>query len=126
MLWAARDTKVYHNTVIQNGTYQRAIEYRYKATTGLDIRNNLTDGAIGSRNDAHATVTANYVRATLSMFRDPRSGDLRLLSGADQAIDRGVPLPGWTFDWDGDRRPLGARPDIGADEFSGRPGTQNQ
>jgi hypothetical protein len=35
---------VYHNTVIQNGTYKRPIEYRFASTTGVDIRNNLTDG----------------------------------------------------------------------------------
>ena len=117
MLWASRDTKVYHNTIIQNGTYQRAIEYRFKTTTGLDIRNNLTDGAIAGRDGAHATVAANYVRATLAMFRDPRAGDLRLLSTAEQAIDRGVPLPGWVVDWDGEKRPSGTRADIGADEY---------
>ena len=117
ILWAAADTKVYHNTIIQNGTYQRAIEYRFKATTGLDIRNNLTDDAIAGRDDAHATVAANYMRATLAMFRSPRAGDLRLLPTAEQAIDRGVPLAGWAFGWDGKQRPFGPRPDIGADEF---------
>src|SRR5262249_9654917 len=33
-------TKVYYNTVLVNGGYSNAIEYRFAATTGVDIKNN--------------------------------------------------------------------------------------
>jgi len=117
MLWGAPRTKVYHNTVILNGTYKRPIEYRFPSTTDVDFRNNLTDGAIGARDGAHALMAGNYVKATPAMFRNPRSSDLRLTSLAGQAIDKGVQIAEWPFDWDGDARPIGARSDIGADEY---------
>jgi hypothetical protein len=115
-LWGSPGTRVYHNTVIQNGTYERPIEYRYSSTKDVDIRNNLTDGPIAARDGARAMVAGNYMKALPEMFRNPRVGDLRLLESASQAIDRGVVLPGFAFDWDGEQRPAGRRPDIGADE----------
>jgi hypothetical protein len=51
------------------------------------------------------------------MFRNPRAGDLRLTSTATEAIDRGVQVADSPYDWDGDKRPIGSRPDIGADEY---------
>jgi hypothetical protein len=116
MLWGSPRTKVYHNTVVLNGTYRRPIEYRFGTTTTVDIRNNLTDGPIASRDGAQAVQAGNYTRATPGLFRNPRGGDFRLLPTAEEAIDRGVPVSGCPFDWDGDPRPAGPRPDVGADE----------
>ena len=45
-IWDSPGTRVFNNTVIQNGTYKDAIEYRYPGTTGVQVFNNLTDGAI--------------------------------------------------------------------------------
>ena len=118
MLWAAAGTRVHHNTVIQNGTYQRAIEYRFASSSGIDVRNNLTDGAIEERDGARAVLVGNYTKATAGMFRGARSGNLRLAAAAVAAIDKGVHTETGGFDWDGDVRPVGARPDIGADEFN--------
>lgn len=33
LLWGSPGTKVHHSTVVQNGTYKRAIEYRFASTT---------------------------------------------------------------------------------------------
>ncbi len=123
MLWGSPGTKVYHNTVVQNGTYQRPIEHRFATTTNVDIRNNLTDGAIEARDGAQGVAVGNYMQATPSLFRNAAAGDLRLLETAAQAIDRGVVLPAVTFDWDGERRPFGRRLDIGADEWLPNRGT---
>ena len=120
MLWDSPRTRVYHNTIIQNGTYKNAIEYRFPSTTGVDIRNNLTDGAISGRTDASATVEGNITHARPNLFRNAAAGDLHLVAGARLAIDRGRPLSGFLFDWDGERRPFGDRPDIGADEHVAR------
>jgi hypothetical protein len=120
MLWDSPRTRVYHNTIIQNGTYKSAIEYRFPSTTGVDIRNNLTDGAISRRTDASATVEGNITHARPNLFRNAAAGDLHLVAGARLAIDRGLPLSGFPFDWDGEQRPFGHRPDIGADEHVAR------
>jgi hypothetical protein len=118
MLWGSPGTQVHHNTVIQNGTYQRSIEYRFRSTAAADIRNNLTDGPIEGRDGAQAVVVGNFMAATLAMFQNPRVGDLRLTPTAQQAIDRGVLGSPRPFDWDGEVRPAGSRPDIGADEHA--------
>jgi len=51
------------------------------------------------------------------MFVNPAAGDLRLLASATNAIDKAPSLLTVTNDFDGERRPRGAVPDIGADEF---------
>jgi hypothetical protein len=120
-IWDSPGTRVYHNTVIQNGTYPAAIEYRFASTTGVEIANNLTDGAILQRDGAQALVTSNYTQANASMFVNAAAGDLHLAAAASQAIDRGIAIPGMTTDWDGQPRPSGAAPDLGADERSSAP-----
>ncbi|MFN2385888.1 MAG: hypothetical protein ABR576_06325 [Thermoanaerobaculia bacterium] len=108
---------VLHNTVIQNGTYPDAIEYRFASTTGVVVRNNLTDGSIRARDGAQATVAGNFTGVTPAMFRDAAAGDLHLLPCAASAIDQGVATGDCVEDWDGDVRPIGAARDIGADEL---------
>ena len=115
-IWDSPGTRVYHNTVIQNGTYPAAIEYRFASTTGVEIVNNLTDGAILQRDGAAALVTSNYTQAPLSYFVNAAAADLHLSAAASAALDRAVAIPGLTTDWDGDPRPAGAAADIGADE----------
>jgi hypothetical protein len=107
-------TQIYHNTVIAQGTYPNAIEYRFASSSGIDIRNNLTDGAIVARDGATATQSGNVTNAALSLFVNPTAGDLHLVSGAS-VIDQGAALADVTTDIDGQTRD--AAPDIGADEF---------
>ena len=120
-LWDSPGTRVYHNTVIQNGTYPAAIEYRFDSTTNVEIVNNLTDGLILQRDGASGLVTSNYTLATPAMFVNAAAADLHLVAGATQAIDRAVPIPGLADDFDGDVRPSGAAPDLGADELAADP-----
>jgi hypothetical protein len=110
------DTQIFHNTIILSGTYAAAIEYRYPGTAGTVIANNLVDGTILAREEASARVLGNVVNATPAMFVSPESGDLHLRATASPAIDRGVAAPGVDTDWDGDMRPAGSAPDVGADE----------
>jgi hypothetical protein len=115
-LWDSPGTRVYHNTVIQNGTYPNAIEYRFASTTGVEIINNLTDGAIARRDNAQAVVASNYALATPGFFVNAPAGDLHLVPSATQAIDKGASLPSVLDDWDGEPRPNGTAADLGADE----------
>lgn len=111
------NTSVVHNTVLLAGTYPNAIEYRFPTTTGVRIVNNLTDAAIRSRDDATATVQGNMTTVKASLFVNPEAADLHLVPWASSAIDKGVPLSDVSVDWDGDARPTGSAPDVGADEF---------
>jgi parallel beta helix pectate lyase-like protein len=110
------NTQVLNNTVILSGTYSAAIEYRFAATTGASIVNNLSDTGIVARDRASASVRNNLTGATTRMFVDAAAGDLHLSASAAAAIDHGETLSAVTDDWDGAPRPQGAAYDIGADE----------
>ncbi len=113
----ARDVKIYHNTVILNGTFAWTIEYRWDVTTA-DIRYNLTDGPIEQRDNATATLVGNITNAQTSWFVDPSSADLHLNASATAAIDQAATLADVTDDWDAAARPAGNAPDVGADEYN--------
>lgn len=112
----ARDVSIYHNTVIQNGTFPwGTIEYRFESTNAT-IFNNLTDGPIWQRNDAGASLGNNVTNASPGWFVDAAAGDLHLTAGATAAIDQASPV-GVADDFDGHSRPTGDGPDVGADEW---------
>jgi hypothetical protein len=110
-------TRVLHNTIVLSGTYPNAIEYRFPATTGVEIRSNLTDGAVQRRDGAAGTVAGNVTGAQPGWFVDAAGGDLHLTAAATPAIDRAEPHPDVTRDYDREVRPAGALPDVGADEL---------
>lgn len=113
----ARDFAIDHNTVIQNNTFpDGAIEYRYAASSGA-IRYNLTDGPLWQRDGASANLVGNRLDAQPGWFVNPTAGDLHLLAAADAAIDQASALTTITDDFDGQPRPQGNAPDIGADEL---------
>lgn len=110
------NTKVYHNTVVV--AYQNAIEYRFSATTNVEIENNLTNQPITSRNGGQANVGVNLTNAQNAWFVNVGGGDLHLNSGLLPAVDQGTNLAGQVdMDIDQMGRPLGPAYDIGADEF---------
>jgi hypothetical protein len=112
-------TQVLHNTILLNGTYPSAIEYRFSATTGGLIANNLSSAGIRARDGAAGTVAANYVNAAASMFVNPANGDLHLVAGATAVINKIAAAPNAPADWDGETRPGDSTVDYGADEFGG-------
>ncbi len=83
-------TTVHHNTVLVNGSYPNSIEYRFSGTTGLEIKNNLTDAAITARDGATGTVASNVTNASPTWFISPATGDLHLKQTATSAIDKAV------------------------------------
>jgi hypothetical protein len=116
--WNSPGTLVDHNTVLLNSNEFYAVEFRFGTTTNVTARNNLADAPIHLRDSATATLSGNLLTATPGMFANPATADLHLLSSATNAIDKAPLLGTVTNDIDGDLRPRGARPDIGADEFT--------
>jgi hypothetical protein len=115
-------SKVLNNTVLMSGTYPNAIEYRFPPTAGVDIRYNLTDAAVQARDGATGTVASNVTTAQPSWFVNAPGGDLHLTASATLAIDKAQPHPDVLTDYDGQARPIGSAPDIGADEFESAQG----
>ena len=111
------NTRVLNNTVLINGTYHNAIEYRFTHTTGVVIANNLVDAAISERDGGTATLLSNSTQALASMFVQPAAGDLHLKASATVAINQGTVLADVPLDWDGQSRTENGAPDVGADEY---------
>ncbi|MBU0946769.1 MAG: right-handed parallel beta-helix repeat-containing protein [Proteobacteria bacterium] len=116
-LESASGAQVYNNTLYHEHSYANAIEYRLAATTDVTISNNLSNRAISSRDEGSATLAANITTALPTWFKNPAGGDLHLSAPIIEIIDKGIFINGLTDDLDKERRPQGARIDIGADEY---------
>jgi hypothetical protein len=112
-------TSVYNNTILMQGSFPWAIEYRFASTTNVRILNNLTNKPIQARDGASGTVSSNVTNAQASWFVAPASGNLHLASAQSAVVDKGQTISGLTDDFDGESRPQGAGIDIGADEYGG-------
>jgi len=121
-LWNACDAGALHNTVYTFDTANTfsAIAWRFP-NTQAEIANNLVNDALFERDGAGATQAGNLANAQPSWFVDAASGDLHLAAVATAAIDQAVSIDEVTGDYDGDLRPAGPAPDVGADEYGGTP-----
>jgi hypothetical protein len=115
-LESAAGTEVYNNTVLQEHGYPNAIEYRFAATAGGIIVNNLTNRDIMARDGATARLSSNVTDAESSWFLAAASGDLHLSPAVPPVDDQGEAVPGLVDDFDGEPRPQGVGIEIGADE----------
>ncbi|MEJ2208814.1 MAG: right-handed parallel beta-helix repeat-containing protein [Anaerolineae bacterium] len=97
------------------------MEARYADSTGT-FAYNLTNMDIWlDRDGAGGSGQGNVTAAQPGWFADAAGGDLHLRASATQAIDQAAPLAGVDDDYDGQARPIGPAPDVGADEY-GAPG----
>lgn len=115
-LWQACGASALHNTVhtADVASSFSAIEWRFSRTVAT-VANNLTNFALRERDGATATQATNVTTATAAFYVSPATGDLHLQPSATGAIDQGS-ASSVTTDVDGDSRPRGAAPDVGADE----------
>jgi hypothetical protein len=97
------------------------LEARFADSQGT-FAYNLTNMPIWlDRDGAQATGTGNVTDAQQSWFADAASGDLHLAASATAAIDQAVLLADVPDDFDGQARPIGPAPDVGADEYNTPP-----
>ena len=117
-LESSPETQVYNNTIYMEHDYANAVEYRFTATTGVFIANNLTNRLIRERNEASAELHNNVTEAEGAWFVNPAEGDLHLQTAVESVVDQGISISGLTDDFDGESRPRGAAMDVGADEWA--------
>jgi hypothetical protein len=115
-LWNACGAWAGHNTVAATQPPFSAIEW-HLPNSDVDIVNNLVTHNLRAR-DGTARLAGNLEAQPLSLFVDGAGGDLHLAASADAAIDRGEAVTAGRCDddFDGDPRPNGPAPDVGADE----------
>jgi parallel beta-helix repeat protein len=113
--------EVYSNTIYAINPGFAIMDFRFGSTDSkVKAFDNLLYPAnnIEIRDGASPTLT-NNMWATVDMFvnvDNANNADLHLVSSAT-AIDQGTAVSGHNKDIDGDTRPFGSAPDIGADEF---------
>jgi len=122
-LESAPGARVVHNTVFLAHDAPGGIAVRWPVTTGVEVANNLVYVAGGApavwlRDGASASAAGNVGYAQGSWFVDAANGDLHLLDTpranvTDAAVATSA-AP--SEDFDGDPRPQGSGPDVGADE----------
>jgi hypothetical protein len=93
------------------------MEARFSDSQGTFVYNLTNMDIWHDRDGAQGILTGNVVDAQTSWFVDAASGDLHLVATATDAIDQAASLADVTDDFDGDARPIGPAPDIGADEY---------
>ena len=138
------DYRIYHNTIVLNGTSSHTILYGDRISCG-EIKYNLADGPFQAADDLcsldpwslkwegrspeyhpadlqppPAVIEGNLTRISPDWFADFAKGDLHLTERASEVIDQAVPLEEVRGDFDGRVRPVGPLADIGAFEYPDR------
>ena len=115
-LWSACAARVFHNTLVSTEDHISSIEWRFAASQGIEIANNLATDSLWEREEASAELAGNLEGAATDLVADLGAGDLHLAADAAAAIDQGVSLEPGLCDDDIDGDPRDGAPDIGADE----------
>lgn len=105
------DVVIRNNICSQNLYFQIAIDLAAPPQE-ITIDHNLIDGYRGTEGEVYGD---DYVEGD-PQFVNPGGADFHLQAGSP-AIDSGSPADVAASDFDGDPRPWGAAPDIGADEY---------
>ena len=115
-LETSNGTLVLNNTVFSEN-YPNSIEYRFPATQGVIIVNNLTNAQIAGRDGGNGSVENNVTDAQASWFIDAANGNFHLSTPVPSVVDQGRALAEVTHDVDCEARPKGPGYDVGADEL---------
>jgi len=115
-LETSNGTLVLNNTVFSEN-YPNSIEYRFPATQGVLIVNNLTNAQIAGRDGGSGSVENNVTDAQAPWFIDIANGNFHLSTPVSSIVDQGRTLAEVTNDVDCEARPKGPGYDVGADEL---------
>jgi len=138
-LSCTKDVEVYNNTLYSPNSYFRLFSTQdsggASATTNLQVINNIIRGGVfdiatGDWSAAALAAMGNIVDPSLltvtpDWFVDPANGDFHLTELALAALNSAVALGAVPEDMDGGPRPVGAFPDMGADEYGSPAGDAN-
>jgi hypothetical protein len=112
-----KDCKILNNTIHDPQSRLQRLLRTVFTNDGLLFTNNLLSGP-GIRNESESEITFlnNLIRDVTDYFIDPAQGNLHLKDTAIDAVDKGIVREEVVEDID--RKPRGAKPDIGADELT--------
>jgi hypothetical protein len=114
-LWQAQRIRILNNSIWRpERNWNRGIRVG-EGTRDTEIVNNLVHGQIQFEG-GHGQLIQNLTRRLDGYFENPEAGNLALTALADDAIDKGKPLPELTDDIR--RQTRVGSPDIGAWEFA--------
>src|SRR5262249_2162256 len=99
----ACNVEVANNTIVSTvGFRSSAIEWRFPATTGIVVMNNLANGRIFARDGAAATLKSNVANASTRWFLSVNGeGDLHPAPSIMPALPRGTAISDLAVDKDG-------------------------
>ncbi|MEJ2680767.1 MAG: hypothetical protein P8144_04595 [Gammaproteobacteria bacterium] len=116
LVWNSPNTKVMHNTILNNSNHYYSIETRFNSS-GVVIKNNLSDVTVHARRPETAPlIQFNLYRAYPTLFVAANIGDLHLKPTANIRYETAPLLPEVLEDFDGDLR-TGKTATPGADEL---------
>ena len=118
ILWGSPDTRVLHNTILNNGNTPFSIELRF-GSSNVEVANNIADAPVSHRDNLPFIDSNNLLSAKPNWFIDPAAGNLRLQPPYNVAINKARRHNDAIFDIDSRERPVD-RANIGASEFDYR------
>ncbi len=104
-----------HNSIFSTGSLFSGIEWRYSASNGIKIINNLSSHMLMERDGNPSATLAGNLTATESMFQEVEKSNLNLVNTAG-ALNKGVPVDPSICADDIHGEARGDQPDVGADE----------
>ncbi len=116
----ASDWLVAHNTalLLNPDGVTWGMEARFSDSSGTFAYNLTNMDIFADRDGASGSELGNVTTAQSSWFANAAGADLHLVAGVTAVIDQAAALADVRDDYDGDSRPYGAAPDIGADEYT--------
>jgi hypothetical protein len=84
--WSSPGTLIAHNSIVNNGNQQYAIESRWNGQTGVLIKNNFTDDAIDTGGDPASIVQNNRTIPSVDIFKNTANANLRLNKEIDDSL----------------------------------------